>query len=321
MNSNIIEAVNLRKKYGDFIAVEDINFAVRKGEIFGLLGPNGAGKTTTINMLIGLAKITDGKIFFNGKDLTKNIKKAQNIIGVVADESNLYAEMSGFDNLCFCGALYGIKRIVREKRAQELIDLFDLTEFSHKKFQTYSKGMKRKLTIAAALIHQPDILFLDEPTSGIDVASGRQIRNLIKQLNYNGTTVFLTTHYIEEAERLCDRIAIINQGKIIKLDTVANLTAAVQQDNIVEIVFETNILNEASLSAELQQQFPEVKLEIENSNTLKVISRKKINIVPFINVLANRNIIEARLIKPSLEDAFVLITGIGLKLMKKEKEK
>ncbi|KQC04125.1 MAG: ABC transporter [Candidatus Cloacimonas sp. SDB] len=321
MNSNIIEAVNLHKKFGDFVAVEDINFAVRKGEIFGLLGPNGAGKTTTINMLIGLAKITDGKIFYNGKDLTKNINNAQNIIGVVADESNLYAEMSGFDNLCFCGALYGINKIVREKRAHELIELFDLTEFSHKKFQTYSKGMKRKLTIAAALIHQPDILFLDEPTSGIDVASVRQIRNLIKQLNYNGTSIFLTTHYIEEAERLCDRIAIINQGKIIKLDTVANLTSAVQRDNIVEIVFETNIANEASLSADLQQQFPAVKIEIKNSNTLKIISGTKINIVPFINILADRNIMEARLIKPSLEDAFVLITGIGLKLMKKEKEK
>jgi ABC-2 type transport system ATP-binding protein len=321
MNSNIIEAVNLHKKFGDFVAVEDINFAVRKGEIFGLLGPNGAGKTTTINMLIGLAKITDGKIFYNGKDLTKNINNAQSIIGVVADESNLYAEMSGFDNLCFCGALYGINKNVRKKRAHELIELFDLTEFSHKKFQTYSKGMKRKLTIAAALIHQPDILFLDEPTSGIDVASVRQIRNLIKQLNYNGTSIFLTTHYIEEAERLCDRIAIINQGKIIKLDTVANLTSAVQRDNIVEIVFETNIANEASLSADLQQQFPAVKIEIKNSNTLKIISGTKINIVPFINILADRNIMEARLIKPSLEDAFVLITGIGLKLMKKEKEK
>ncbi len=217
--NNIIEAESLTKIYEIFTAVDNISFHVKKGEFFGFLGPNGAGKTTTINMLVGMAKITDGKIFYNGDDLTKNIKKAQKLIGIVADESNLYEEMSGFDNLCFCGSLYGLSKKSRERKSSELIEMFGLSQAANKKFKAYSKGMKRKLTIAAAIIHEPEILFMDEPTTGIDVASVRQIRNMIKELHKNGTTIFLTTHYIEEAERLCERVAFINKGKIIKTDT------------------------------------------------------------------------------------------------------
>ncbi|MEW6171435.1 MAG: ABC transporter ATP-binding protein, partial [Candidatus Omnitrophota bacterium] len=219
----IIESVNLKKNFDDFTAVNSISFYVNKGEFFGFLGPNGAGKTTTINMLVGMAKITDGKILYKGEDLTKNIKKAQKLIGIVADESNLYDEMSGYDNLCFCGSLYGLSKKVREIKSAELLEIFGLSQAANKKFKAYSKGMKRKLTIAAAIIHEPEILFMDEPTTGIDVASVRQIRNMIKELHKNGTTIFLTTHYIEEAERLCERVAFINKGKIIKTDTVANL--------------------------------------------------------------------------------------------------
>ncbi len=319
---SIIKAINLKKSYGDFTAVDNINFEVRKGEIFGFLGPNGAGKTTTINMLIGMANITSGKIIYNNENVTLNIKKVQNMIGVVADESNLYAEMNGFDNLCFCGSLYGMKKAYREKRAKELLRIFQLSEFKNRKFQAYSKGMKRKLTIAAALIHKPEILFLDEPTTGIDVASVRQIRDLIKKLNKSGTTIFLTTHYIEEAERLCDRIAFIKKGKIIKLDTVSNLSASVEKDNVVEIVFETNFDNIVLLK-NLQYKFHKVVIEIKDNKIIKIISKEKINIVPFINFLANENlhIIEAKLIKPSLEDAFISMTGIDLGLMKKEKER
>jgi len=175
MREKIIEAKNLTKKYGDFTAVDDISFFVEKGEVFGLLGPNGAGKTTTINMLVGMARISSGKVFYDGVDLTQNIKRAQEIIGIVADESNLYDEMSGYDNLCFCGSLYGLSKNERENKATKLLNTFQLKEVAYKKYKAYSKGMKRKLTIAAALIHNPQILFLDEPTSGIDVASARQI--------------------------------------------------------------------------------------------------------------------------------------------------
>jgi ABC-type multidrug transport system ATPase subunit len=144
-------------------------------------------------------------------------------MGVVPDESNLYPELTGFENLSFCGALYGMGRRDREARGRELLDLLGLTAAAHRKFAGYSKGMKRKLTIAAGLIHAPQILFLDEPTSGIDVASARQIRQLMSDINASGTTIFLTTHYIEEAERLCDRIAFIVSGRIVRIDTVENL--------------------------------------------------------------------------------------------------
>ena len=320
---NIIKAKNLIKKYDDFIAVNDISFDVNKGEIFGFLGPNGAGKTTTINMLIGMAKITSGNIYYNGKDLTNSIKKAQEIIGVVADDSNLYDEMSGYDNLCFCGSLYGLSKIERETKAVELLKKFQLAEAANKKFKAYSKGMKRKLTIAAALIHNPQILFLDEPTTGIDVASVRQIRDMIKNLNENGTTVFLTTHYIEEAERLCDRVAFIHKGKIIKIDSVENLLNETKEANIIEIVFEINSNNKDELLIKLNQRFTNIECSLKNPNTIKILSPDKIDISPIVSFLSSENIFitEAKLIKPTLEDAFVKMTGIEIDLIKKEKEK
>jgi len=273
MTDKILEVQNLKKSYNGFVAVDEINFEIKRAEIFGFLGPNGAGKTTTINMLIGMAKVTSGKILYKGTDLTKNIKKAQELIGVVPDESNLYEEMSGFDNLCFCGALYGLIKKERENKAHQLLELFQLKEAANKKFKAYSKGMKRKLTIAAALIHNPEILFLDEPTSGIDVASVRQIRNMIKELNEKGTTIFLTTHYIEEAERLCHRVAFINKGKIIKNDSVDNLIADSHSINGVEIKFEPANGKHTQIMYNLKNQFPGFECMSNNVQPQKSISR------------------------------------------------
>jgi ABC-2 type transport system ATP-binding protein len=320
----IIEALNLKKNYGNFIAVKNISFYVNKGEFFGFLGPNGAGKTTTINMLIGMAKITSGRIFYKGEDLTGNIKKAQRFIGVVPDESNLYEEMTGYENLCFCGSLYGISKKERENKSVKLLQTFGLSEFANKKFKAYSKGMKRKLTIAAAIIHEPEILFMDEPTTGIDVASARQIRNLIKNLHKKGTTIFLTTHYIEEAERLCDRVAFINKGEIIEVDTVQNLIEKTRESNIIEVSFEETSPEETlRLISKLNQQFSYLECLIKDQTTIKIISNDKINITPIINFISNEGffILEAKLIKPTLEDAFVKITGMEIEMMKREREK
>lgn len=320
---NIISTTGLSKKYDDDFAVNNISFDVKRGEIFGFLGPNGAGKTTTINMLIGMAKITSGNIFYNGKDLTKNIKKAQEIIGVVADESNLYDEMSGFENLSFCGSLYGLSKRDRETKAAALLEQFRLSDAADKKFRAYSKGMKRKLTIAAALIHDPQILFLDEPTTGIDVASVRQIRDMIKTLNGSGTTVFLTTHYIEEAERLCNRVAFINKGAIIQIDTVANLLNKTKEENVLEIVFETTLNDKDELLEKLNHRFSHIVCSLKDMNTIKIMSEEQIDISPVVAFLSAENILitEAKLIRPTLEDAFVKMTGIGIDMMKKEKEK
>ena len=192
-------------------------------------------------MLTGLSRPTAGQIMIAGFDAVKGVKRAQRLMGVVADVSNLYDEMNGFDNLCFCAALYGMRKAERERRARQLLAEFQLTGAGDRPFRAYSKGMRRKLTIAAALIHRPKLLFLDEPTTGIDVASARQIRKLITDLKKQGTTVFLTTHYIEEAERICDRIAFLVDGKIVRIGTVAELMANTGNEHRLELTLDRSI--------------------------------------------------------------------------------
>ena len=315
----IIEVSNLSKNYDGFFAVKDISFFVRKGEVFGFLGPNGAGKTTTINMLTGLARPTSGKIEIAGHDGIKDIKRVQRIIGIVPDESNLYDDLSGYENLVFCSALYGIKKSDREERANILLKQFGLSDTGKRPFKAFSKGMKRKLTIAAGIIHEPEILFLDEPTTGIDVESARQIRRLVKELNNRGTTIFLTTHYIEEAERLCGRIGFIVDGKIVKVGAVDDLMREAQRDHIVE--FSLGSRNSPVLE-ELKSAFQDVLIDQTNSGTVRISSKDKIEIMPFMSFFSSREIavFEARIVRPSLEEVFVRVTGIEVNKMKNEKE-
>jgi ABC-2 type transport system ATP-binding protein len=321
MQEIILEVQNLTKKFDNFIAVNQINFSVVMNEVFGFLGPNGAGKTTTINMLTGLARPTLGSIFIDGKDYTKHIKKAQEIIGIVPDESNLYEEMDGFDNLCFCASLYGIKKTEREQRAKSLLQQFNLTDAGKKPYKSYSKGMKRKLTIAAGIIHQPSILFLDEPTTGIDVASARQIRTLIKNLNESGTTIFMTTHYIEEAERLCKRIAFIAKGEIIKIGAIDELMEDAQKEKIIQFTFDGTV-QLRQFEQDFCRQFSPCELSQIQESVFQVRSETALDLMPFMSFFDSRGIkvMEAKIIKPSLEEVFVKITGIERDIMKKEKE-
>ncbi len=321
MQQIILEVQNLTKKFDDFLAVDDLNFSVIKNEIFGFLGPNGAGKTTTINILTGLARPTSGRIFINGLDYTANVKKAQEIIGIVPDESNLYDEMDGFENLCFCASLYGIKKSAREQRARHLLEQFNLTDAGKKLFRSYSKGMKRKLTIAAGIIHQPSLLFLDEPTTGIDVASARQIRSLIKNLNEAGTTIFMTTHYIEEAERLCHRIAFIVKGQIIKTGKINELMEDAQKEKIIQFSFAGKVqLNQ--IEQDFCRQFSPCELSHVQESVFQIHSATQLDLMPLMSFFDSRGIkvMEAKIIKPSLEEVFVKITGIEREIMKKEKE-
>lgn len=300
-------------------AVDAIDFSVRQGELFGFLGPNGAGKTTTINMLTGLARPDSGKITIDGMDCSTNPKAAQHLIGVVPDESNLYPELSGFDNLCFCASLYGMPRVERQDRARDLLARFGLEDAADRKFEGYSRGMKRKLTIAAGIIHQPRILFLDEPTTGIDVASARQIRQYIADLHTHGTTIFLTTHYIEEAERLCERIAFIVQGRIVKVDSVVNLLQPVQQRKAILITVSDTT---GDLHGKLAAAFPEIEFKKVSEARIRVESEDTINIAPLIRLIEDLGVevTEARQLRLSLEDVFVNVTGLELDAMKKEKE-
>ncbi len=314
-----IEVERLAKSFGDVRAVSGVHFQVREGELFGFLGPNGAGKTTTINMLTGLARPDAGTIRFFERDYTTNVKRAQHLMGVVPDESNLYPELDGFENLRFCASLYGMRRREREARARELLDTFGLADVGGRKFAAYSRGMKRKLAIAAGIIHHPRILFLDEPTTGIDVASARQIRRLIAGMNDAGTSVFLTTHYIEEAERLCDRIAFIVEGRVVRIDTVADLVRDVQGRHVVQLALGAEA---GSLLDPLRAEFPKVEFEPLAGNSLRAHTEKPLPLAPLVRFFEEQgvDVTEARAIRPSLEDVFVRVTGVALERMRKEKE-
>jgi ABC-2 type transport system ATP-binding protein len=316
----VIKVSGLVKRFDEVEAVSGIDFEVQCGELFGFLGPNGAGKTTTINMLTGLARPDAGNIRIAGIDCTGRPKAAQHLMGIVADESNLYPELTGFENLSFCGALYGMFRQDREARARQLLEHFALTDASDRKFAGYSRGMKRKLAIAAGLIHEPPILFLDEPTTGIDVASARQIRQLIARMNEAGTTVFLTTHYIEEAERLCGRIAFIVSGRIVRIDTVKDLMQPVQGKH--KMVFLLSGSAE-SIRDELSRTFAELDIEATAADQLQITSQQPLSIGPLVRFFEEHGleVAEARKVRPSLEDIFVRVTGIEAAAMKREREK
>jgi ABC-2 type transport system ATP-binding protein len=320
MTNQAIVASDLRKRFGEVQAVDGATFSVEAGEVFGFLGPNGAGKSTTINMLTGLARPDSGEIRVGGVDCIGNPKAAQGLIGVAPDESNLYPELTGFENLCFCAALYGLGKAERRERARELLESFGLAQAGNRKFGGYSKGMKRRLTLAAAVIHRPPILFLDEPTTGIDVASARQVRQLVADLHRSGATVFLTTHYIEEAERLCDRIAFIVSGRILRIDSVENLLQPVLARRVLRITC-AGPLDRAL--GELAPAFPELAFQAGEGNALRVESDAPAPVGPLVRFLEERDIevVEARRMRPSLEEVFVQITGIGAEALHREKGK
>jgi ABC-2 type transport system ATP-binding protein len=309
---------NIAKRFEKVEAVSGISFDVQRGELFGFLGPNGAGKTTTINMLTGLARPDSGAIRIGGIDCMANPRAAQHLVGVVPDESNLYPELTGFDNLCFCAALYGMDKAKRQARARELLDTFDLAKAADRRFGGYSKGMKRKLTIAAGIIHKPEILFLDEPTTGIDVASARQLRQLIADLHRTGTTLFLTTHYIEEAERLCGRVAFIVSGRIVRIDSVEDLLQPLQTKHVVQFLC-TNPPN--GMHRRLAESFPDLEFTIPENDVIRVEADEPIRVGSLTRFLEDHGVevSEARRIRPSLEDIFVKITGIEAEVMRKEK--
>lgn len=227
-----IEVHDLSKHYGKVRAVDGISFSVQPGEIFGLLGHNGAGKTTTIRMLTGRARPTAGGAQIGGFEIASAMERIRPLINLVFEEPNLYERMTGRENLRFFAELYATPA----GRVDDLLDLVDLTAAADRKVKTYSSGMKQRLLIARGLINRPRVLFLDEPTRGLDPASAREIRQLIARQSERGTTVFLTTHYMEEADELCDRVAFLSQGKIVALDTPRELKLRIGQRSAVVLL-------------------------------------------------------------------------------------
>lgn len=221
----LIQTRNLIKKYGDKPAVNDVSFEVCGGEIFGFLGPNGAGKTTTIKMIAGLLQPTSGAVTVGGYDVQAQPQQAKAISGYVPDEPNLYPKLTGRELLRFVGDLYGLQREQVDRRIDELLRLFALVEAGDDTIDSYSHGMQQKTALAAALVHDPRVLVLDEPTVGLDPKSARLIKDLLRQMAGRGAAVFLSTHILEIAERMCDRIGIIHQGRLIAVGTMDELRA------------------------------------------------------------------------------------------------
>ena len=238
---NAIKTVNLTKNFGDLVAVDHVSFEVQRGEIFGFLGPNGAGKTTTIRMLTGVIKPDDGSATIMGYDIQSETLKAKQMMGIVPEMSNAYTDLSAWNNLMLIGELYGVHRGERRERAEKLLKEFGLYERKDQLVRSYSKGMKQKLLLCMALINEPQILFLDEPTSGLDVESARLIRDMIRNLNKSGATIFLSTHNMEEANQLCEKVAIINHGKIAAIDSPEKLRIRSSGLRSVEVSFDKPI--------------------------------------------------------------------------------
>jgi len=230
-----IEARGLRKTYGKHEAVKNVDLTIQSGEIVGFLGPNGAGKTTTIKILTGLLKPTAGEAFIVGHNIQKEPVKAKAAFGYVPDTPNLYNKLSGWEFLRFIARLYRVPKEQAEWRANELLRLFELTEAASDLIEGYSHGMQQKMALAGALIHDPKVLFLDEPTVGLDPRSARLIKDMLGQLRDRGAAVFFSTHILEIAERMCDRVIIINQGEIVAAGTLAELRSSEGHGSLEDI--------------------------------------------------------------------------------------
>ena len=302
---NVIEVRELTKNYDGLAAVDHISFEVEEGEVFGFLGPNGAGKTTTVRMLTGVIRPSSGNVSIMGFDIRRDPIKAKQMMGVVPELSNAYNELSAWNNLQFMAELYGVPGTDARKRAEELLTKLDLYDRRDHKVGTFSKGMKQKLVIAMSLMNDPEILFLDEPTSGLDVQSARLIKEMVRELNNDGKTVFLTTHYMEEANYLCNRIAIINHGKIAAIDAPEKLKMRIGGLQRVEVSFDTPV--DAScfhnMSGVISVRRSGDKLRFYTNEPGRVIYQ----LVDYSRS-NNLEIVMLTTLTPTLEDVFVKLT-------------
>jgi ABC-2 type transport system ATP-binding protein len=302
MPDYIIRVESLVKKFGELVAVDDISFNVFPGEIFGFLGPNGAGKTTTINILCTLAKPTSGKAVLNGFDVLHQQSQVRQSIGLVFQDPSLDERLSGIQNLRFHAMVYNVPAPVRDQRIEHILRMVELWDKRNNIVQTYSGGMKRRLELARGLLHYPKILFLDEPTLGLDPQTRNHIWEYVLELRrYEGTTIFLTTHYMDEAEK-ADRIAIIDHGKLVAMDTPEKLKRTVGKD-IISVKTDDNsrAAEEIRLRYQTEARHDGEQLTFEVSNGEKFLPA-------FIKGFGT-GIVSISLRRPTLEDVFLKLTG------------
>jgi ABC-2 type transport system ATP-binding protein len=302
---NAIEVEDLTKRFGNFTAVDHIDFKVEAGELFGFLGPNGAGKTTTVRMITGVIKPDAGKASIMGYDVERETINAKQMAGVLPETSNAYIDLSAWQNLMLMAKLYGLAKKERQSRAEDLLNRFGRYEKRDVAVKGFSKGMKQRLQICMALISEPRVLILDEPTSGLDVQSSRLIRSIIADLNSQGVTFLLTTHNMEEANQLCSRIAIINQGKIVAIDRPEVLKKRIDSLHSVEVSFDRDVV-QSDLSGLLGVDSVE-----RMGDKFRLYAREPAEVIYSLVDYARSEkaeIVSLATISPTLEDVFVKYT-------------
>jgi len=308
----MLEIINLKKYFNKTKAVDDITFKVEKGEILGLLGPNGAGKSTTISVISTLLKADNGKILYKGVDIEKEPRKIQSELGFVPQEIALYPSLSGYDNLRFWGRIYGLKGDRLKEKIQDVSQIIGIDKRLNDRVEEYSGGMKRRLNIGSALLHNPEIIILDEPTVGIDPQSRKHILDAVKEINKKGSTVIYTSHYMEEVEYLCDRICIMDEGKIIAQGTKEELIQSITAEE--KIILKVDNISEKMIEDINKIPYVDKIAYRENEITIK----KKGNNVDYSEVLEALSKNQGRLTsmdikKPDLEFVFLALTGRALR--------
>jgi ABC-2 type transport system ATP-binding protein len=305
-----IEVTNLVKQYGQRTALGGVSFSVEEGETFGYLGPNGAGKTTTIRILTGMTQATSGTARILSHDIRTDTIRAKQHLGVVPETSNVYDDLSAWQNLIFNAELYGVPAHARNAAATRLLDLFDLSDRKDDRVKGFSKGIKRRLTIAMGLVNDPRILFLDEPTSGLDIQSNLIIRDVIRDLSDRGVTVFLTTHNIEEANVTCRRVAIINHGRIAAIDAPERLKGTFESVKSLEVGL--GRITPDDLAA--LRTLPLVNDLVQEGDKVRLLTHDPVRVLGEVQEYTGTHgipVLSVSTLGPSLEDVFIRITGVG----------
>jgi len=299
-----ISIKNFTKYYGDFKAVDDLCLEVREGEFFGFLGPNGAGKTTTINAITGLGNFQEGAIQVMGFDVMKDYKKTRKFIGLAPQEVNLDPFLDVYQILFYTAGYYGLKRREAKKRAEELLHEFNLWEHKKLGYKQLSGGLKRRLLIARSLVHKPKVLILDEPTAGVDLELRYQLWETLGQMNQAGTTILLTTHYIEEAERLCERIGIIFKGKLVACDKTADLIQQMNRDTL--------LIRVQDAISELPSSLKKFKVTTQEEGKVLLFQEEKSTLNDILKTIHQENLVIERIeLNPTtLEDVFADMTKV-----------